>query len=164
MPKSDYVPPDKYDPYAFNTYNLSDGYIFKILNLNIPTSDSHQCRNALERFQKRDPNGWGVIIDGSEAWFEITALYDTTNHTDSYRQVLFHKLVPVKFFDKNPNNATISFFFNKVISALRYYEYSGQTPEALDERTFLKLHNYLINPVSDVKEGEIKGSDSQCNK
>ena len=57
MLNSDYVPPEKYDKYACNNSDLADGYIFKIIDINIPTSDSHQCRNSLEQFRKRDPNG-----------------------------------------------------------------------------------------------------------
>ena len=68
----DYVPPYKSDIYACNT---SDGYIFKILDLNLPTSDSHQCRNSFEWFCKRDPNGEGFITDEHGTWFSITALY-----------------------------------------------------------------------------------------
>ena len=48
--KTSYILPDKLDPYACNTSDLKYGYIFKILDLNIPTSNSHQFRNALERF------------------------------------------------------------------------------------------------------------------
>ena len=48
--KSEYIPPDKSKPYACNSSKLADGYIFKILDLNIPISDSHKCRNSLERF------------------------------------------------------------------------------------------------------------------
>ena len=88
----DYVPPEKYNPYAWNYYDLADGYIFKILDLNIPTSDSHQCRNNLKRFLKRDPNGEVFIIDGRGSWFAITAIFETTNNINSYRQVAFHKL------------------------------------------------------------------------
>ena len=85
MIKSDYVPPDKSDPYYYSTSELADGYIFRILHLNIPTSDSHQCRNSLKLFCKRDPNGEGFITDGCGAWFTITALYETTTNTDYYR-------------------------------------------------------------------------------
>ena len=52
MLKSNYVPPYKSDPYTCNTSDLADEYIFKILDLNITTSNSHQCRNALVRFHK----------------------------------------------------------------------------------------------------------------
>ena len=72
--KSDYIPPYKSNPYVCNTSNLTDGYIFKILDLNIPTSDSKQCRNSLERFGKRYPNGEGFITNVCGAWFYITAL------------------------------------------------------------------------------------------
>ena len=75
MLKSDYVPPDNSDPYAFNTSNLADGYIFNILDLKIPTSGIHQCWNALKRFRKRDPNRKGFIADGRRAWFAITDIY-----------------------------------------------------------------------------------------
>ena len=44
----------------------------------------------------------------------------------------------------------ISIVFNKFIAALRDYEYAGRTPEALDERTFLIILNYLINYVANV--------------
>ena len=150
MLQSNYVPPDKSDPYACNTSVLAYLYIFKILYLNIPTSDSHQCRNALERFCKRDPNGEGFIIDGRGAWFSITALYETKTHTDNYRQVDFHKLSSIKFFDKNPNDATISIVFSKFIAALRDYEYAGQAPEALDERTCCMLLNSLLNHFANL--------------
>ena len=83
----DYIPTDKSKPHEWNTSDLDDGYIFKILFLNIPTSDSHQCRNKLEPFCKRDLNVEGLITDGSRAWFAITNLFDTTNHTYPYRQV-----------------------------------------------------------------------------
>ena len=56
MLKSDYVHTDKSDTYACNKSDLADGYIFKILYLNLPTSNSHQWRNALERFHNRDKN------------------------------------------------------------------------------------------------------------
>ena len=120
------------DPYTCNTSNLSEVYIFKILNLNIPASSIHQCRNSLEHFRKRDLKGEGIITDGCWAWFTITALYETTNHTYSYLQVAFHKLSYIKFFDKSPYYATISVLFNKFISALREYEHTSRTPKALD--------------------------------
>ena len=85
-----------------NTSNLADGYIFKILDLNIPTRDSHQCRNALEYFLKRDPNGEGFIADGRGAWFVITDIYETTTHKDLYLEVEFQKIASIKFFDKTP--------------------------------------------------------------
>ena len=113
-------------------------------------SDSHQCRNSLERFRNRYPNGGGFIIDVHRAWFSITALDETKTHTDSYCQVEFQKLASIKLFDGNPNDATISIFFNKFIAALHDYEYAGRTPEALDKRTYLMLLNYLINPVADL--------------
>ena len=47
--KLSYIPPDESDLYAFNITYMEDGYIFKILDLNIPTNNSHQLRNALER-------------------------------------------------------------------------------------------------------------------
>ena len=40
--KSSRVSQDDLDPYACNTANLEDGYIFKILDLNTPTINSHQ--------------------------------------------------------------------------------------------------------------------------
>ena len=92
MLKSNYIPPDNSDPYACNTYDLADGYIFKILDLNITTRDSHQCRNVLERFHKRDHNGESFIIDRHRILFLITSIYDTTTHTGFYCQVEFHKL------------------------------------------------------------------------
>ena len=61
---SDYIPPDKPKNHECNSFDLDDGYILYILYLNIPTSDSHQCRNALEPFCKRDPNVEGFITDG----------------------------------------------------------------------------------------------------
>ena len=57
MLNSDYSYPEKYDPYAWNTSDLVNGYIFNILDLNIPKSDSHQCQNDLKRFFERNPNG-----------------------------------------------------------------------------------------------------------
>ena len=102
MIKSDYNPPDKYDPYTCNTSDLADGYIFNILDLNITTSDSHQFWNALKRFHKRYPNGEGFITDGRGSWFAITTLYETTTNTNSYRQVAFQKLACIKLFDKIP--------------------------------------------------------------
>ena len=65
--KSDYIPPGKSKKYEWNTYDLTDSYIFKILDLNLPTSDSHKCRNALERFSKRDPNVEELITNGNGA-------------------------------------------------------------------------------------------------
>ena len=62
--KSEYIPPDKSNPYTCNTFDLDDGFILKIPYLNIPTSDSHQCRNALEPFCKRDLNVEGFITNG----------------------------------------------------------------------------------------------------
>ena len=58
--KSYYIPPDKSNPYACNTSEFAGGYIFKILDLKIPTSDSKQCRDALERFGK-DGSKWRGI-------------------------------------------------------------------------------------------------------
>ena len=148
MLKSDYVSPYQSDPYACNNSNLADVYTFKILDLNLPTSDSHQCRNALKRFRKRYRNGEGFIIDGHRAWFAITAIYNTTTHIEYYCQVAFHKLASIKFFYKNPDDATISIVFNKFIAAICDYDYASRTAEALDEHTFLTLINYLINPVA----------------
>ena len=54
--------------------------------------------------------GEGFIIYGRGAWFAITTLYETKTHTDYYCQVAFHKLASIKFFDKNPNDATINIF------------------------------------------------------
>ena len=131
-----------------NTSDLADGYILKTLDLNIPTSDIHQCSNALGIFRNRDPNGEGFITNGRGVWFYITALYETTTHTDSYRQVAFHKLSSINFFNKNLDGAMISIVFNKSISDLCDYEYSVRTPEVIYERTFLTILNYLVNPVS----------------
>ena len=64
---------------------------------------------------------------------------------------MLHKLASIKFFDKNPNDATIIIVFNKLIVALRDYEYANQTPEALDKRTSLTLLNSLINPVANLQ-------------
>ena len=83
----DFIPTDNSKPHECSSSNLNDGYIFKILFLNIPTSYSHQYRNKLEPFCKRDLNVEGLITDGSRAWFAITNLFDTTNHTYPYRQV-----------------------------------------------------------------------------
>ena len=41
--------------------------------------------------------------------------------------------------------------FNKFISALRDYEYTGWMPEALDKCTSLTILNYLINPVANLR-------------
>ena len=150
MLKSEYFLPYKSDPYVCNTSDLSDGYIFKILDLNIPTSDSHQSRNALEWFRKRDTNGEVFIIDGCGTWFAITALCETKTNTYSYRQVTFHKLASIKFFDKNPNDTTIIFFI-KFIVTLRDYEYACRMREVLDECTCLTLIDTLINPVANVR-------------
>ena len=119
MLKSNYVPTDKYDPYACNTSDLAYGYTLKILDLNIPTSDSHKFWNTLERFCNRGPNGEGFITDGRGRWVSKTALYNNTNHTDSYRQFAFHKLASIKFFYENPNDAMISIVLNKFIASLR---------------------------------------------
>ena len=70
-------------------------------------------------FFKMDPNEEGLITNGCEEWFTITAIYETTTHTDSYRQNEFHKLASIKFFNKTPYDATIIIFFNKFIAALR---------------------------------------------
>ena len=107
-------------------------YIFNILYLKLPTNGIHQCRNSLKRFFKRDPNGEGFITYGHGAWFEITALYETTTHTNFYQD-------------------TISIAFNKFIAALRDYEYSSCIPETLDERSCLMFLNSLINPVANLR-------------
>ena len=122
--------------YACNISDLADGYIFNILDLNIPTSKSYQCRNPFGRYIKRYPKGEGFIVDGRGAWFSITFLYEMTTHKHSYCQVTFHKISSIKFLDKNPDDATIEVFFINFISVLHEYENAGQTPEALDERTF----------------------------
>ena len=88
------------------------------------------------------------------AWLAITNCYETKTHTDSYHQVVFHKLASIKLFDKNPEDVTISIVLNKFISALCDYKFVGQTPEVLDERTCLKLLNYLINPVVAFTKGD----------
>ena len=62
--KNSYVPPDKSDPYACNTANLEDGYICKILYINIATGNNRQWYNALEQYHKRGPKGKGLITDG----------------------------------------------------------------------------------------------------
>ena len=74
-----------------------------------------------------NPNGGSLTVYSRIACFSITALYETTNHTDSYRQVAFHKIDSVKFFNKNPNDAMIIIVFYKFIATLRDYEYTGQT-------------------------------------
>ena len=122
------------DLYACNTSDLEDVYIFKILDLNISTSNIHQFQNALGRSHKWDPKGKGFITDGRGVCFSITALYETTKHTDSYCQVAFHKLSNIKFLKKNPDDATIVIVFNKFIYDLHEYEHAVRTPEALDER------------------------------
>ena len=61
--KSYYIPPIKLETYTCNTSNLVDGYILKILYLNIPASSNHQCRNTLEIFRKRGLKGGGFIDD-----------------------------------------------------------------------------------------------------
>ena len=76
---------------------------------------------------------------------------------------MFHKLVSIKLFDKNPDDVTISIFFNKSISALCDYEYVGRTPEVLDECTCFKLLNYLVNPVSNLCQN-IKSFERMENK
>ena len=50
------------------------------------------------------------------------------NIKKSYLQVALYKLASIKFFDKNPNDATISIFFNKFIESFCYYKYSSRTP------------------------------------
>ena len=119
--KYDYIPPYNSYTYTCNTSDLADGYIFNILDLNIPASSSHQYRNVIERFRKRDPKGEGFIIDVRGEWFSIAALYETTTHADYYHQVDFHKLSSIHLFDKSPDDTTISIVFNKSISALREY-------------------------------------------
>ena len=119
--KSSYVPPDESYPYACNTSDLIDNYIFKILDFNTPTINSHQFQNALKRFHKRDPKVEGFITDGRGLWFDIATLYETTNHTYSYSQFEFHKLSVIKFFETNTDDATVGVDFNKFISALRKY-------------------------------------------
>ena len=128
MLNSDYVSPDKYDPHVCNISDFSDEYIFNILDLNIPKSESCQFQNNPERVRKRDPNGEILITDSHISWFAITAPYETTTHTDSYLQVAFHKLASIKFFDKNSNGAMIGIVFNKFIAILRDYKYAGRTP------------------------------------
>ena len=101
----------------------------------------------------------------------MTAIHETKTNTYLYWKVVLHKLASIKFFNKNPNEATISIVFNKFIAALRDYEYVGRMTEALDECTCIMLLNYLINIVVDIrrhinifKRVEIKGSYSQRNK
>ena len=111
MLKSYYVHTDKYDTYACNKSDLADGYIFKILDLNLPTSNSHQWRNALKRFHNRDKNEEVFITYGRGVWFSITALYETTTHINSYRQVAFHKLASINVLIKilmNPQSVLFS--------------------------------------------------------
>ena len=151
MLKFDYIHLDKSDFYACITSDLVNGYIFKILNLNIPTSESYQCRNTLKWFCKRDPNGKVFNIDGRREWFTITAFYNNTTNTNSYLEVAFHKLSSIKFFGKTLIDETISIVFNKFIATLRDYEYSDQIPEALDERTCLTFHNSLMNHVANIR-------------
>ena len=130
---------------------MANGYIFKILDFNILTSNSHQCQNALERYQKWDPKDGGFITDGRGAWFTITELYETTTHTYYYRQVAFHKLSDIKFFDKNTYDTTIGVVFNKFIAALREYKYAGRAPESIDVRTCLTLITSIIKPVNNLR-------------
>ena len=125
MLNSDYVSPDKSDPHACNNSDLADGYILNILDLNIPKSDSYQCQNALEQLLKRDPNGEGLSTDVCVSLFAINDLYETTTNTNYYNQVAFHKLAPIKLFDKNPNDAMISIVFDNFIATLCDYEYAG---------------------------------------
>ena len=94
------VPPDELELYACNTSDLADGYIFNILDLNTIKIKSHQFRNALERFCKQDPNGKGSITDVHGTRFSIPALYETTTHTYSYRQLAFQNISVIKFFDR----------------------------------------------------------------
>ena len=101
-------------------------------------------------FSKSDLNGEGFITDGRGAWFDITDVYETTTHTDSYLQVALNKLSSIKFFYKSRNDATISIVFNKFFAALCDYKYAGRTPETLDERTCLTLLNSLIKPVTNL--------------
>ena len=63
-------------------------------------------------------NGEVSITYWHGALFDITDIYDNTTHMDSCRQVSFHKLVPIKLFDKIPSEITISISFNKYISSL----------------------------------------------
>ena len=88
--------------------------------------------NSIECFCHRDLNGEVFTTNGRGAWFSITYLYDTTTHMDSYHQVKSHNLASIKFFDKNPDDATISIVFNKFITTLCDYKYAGQTPEAIN--------------------------------
>ena len=71
-------------------------------------------------------------------------------NTYSYFQVAFHKLSAIKFFVKNPDDATIGVFFKNFIVALHKYEHAGRTPEALDRCTCLTLVISIINPVVDL--------------
>ena len=75
----------------------------------------------------------------------------------------FHKLASIKLFDKNPDDATISIFFNKFVAALREQEYESRMTEALYERTFLMLLSSLINPVANLHRN-IKSCDRVENK
>ena len=84
-------------------------------------------------------------------WFAITDIYDNTTHIDSYLHISFHKISYIKFFDKISDKATISNVFNKRFADLREYEYSGWTPEALDEITCLTIINFLIKLVADLR-------------
>ena len=74
--KSDNIPPDNSNPYVCNTSNLADGYILKILDLNIPTSDSDQCRNTLEHFcaMSRWWGGWVVERADGRCDFSLVLL------------------------------------------------------------------------------------------
>ena len=65
-------------------------------------------------------------------WFSTTSIYYTTNHTDSYQKVEFHKLSSIKFFDNPPDDAMVSIVFDKFIIALDNYEYASRIPEALN--------------------------------
>ena len=148
--KSEYIPPYKSDPYACNTFNIANEYIFKVIDLNMPASSIHQFRNALERFCKRDQKGKGFITNGWRAWFSISSLYENTTHIYSYHQVAFHKLSSIKSFNKIPDDVTINIVFNKFVDSLSEYKYNGWTLESLDERTCLKFLNSLINPATDL--------------
>ena len=148
---SRYVLPDELDLYSCITSYLEDGYNFKIIDLNIPTSNSQKFQNTLERFHKRDPEGEVFITDGRRAWFAITESYKTTTHTYSYHQVAFHKISAIKSSKKNPYDAIIDAVFNKLISILLEYKHAGRTLAALDERTCLTIIISIINPVVNIR-------------
>ena len=143
--KSGYFPPDNCELYAWNTSDIEGG-----IYINIPTSNSHQFWNALERYRKRDSKGGGFFSDGIGVYF-IVEMYENITHTNSYHRVALHKLSATKFFDKNLDKATIGGVFKTFIYALREYKHVGRTPEALDKLTCITLISSIINPATNLR-------------